>query len=157
MHKRDKVAYNEYMREYVLKRYNRRRENAIKQLGGQCVDCGSDKGLEFDHIDPLEKSFTLAVGFSGFSEVRIQTELKKCELRCEVCHVLKTKPQLRELGINIGENNSQHKLTSAQVLEIRTSYIKGSAYFGSRALSRKYGVSRDTIRSILAYETWKHI
>jgi 5-methylcytosine-specific restriction endonuclease McrA len=41
----------EYIREYRKKRKN----DAIEQLGGQCVICGSKESLEFDHIKPETK------------------------------------------------------------------------------------------------------
>lgn len=157
MPNKDKQLYNEYMKTYMLARYNRRRANAIKQLGDKCVDCGSAETLEFDHVNPLTKSFTLAVGLAGFSEARIQDELKKCVLRCDGCHILKTSPQMRELGINIGENNKQHKLTNEQVIEIRARCVKGSKINGIRALGREFGVSRVTIEYILLRKVWKHI
>lgn len=77
---------NSYMNEYMKARYHRRREEALVQLGGVCTSCGSDEYLEFHHVDPNEKNFTLAKG-SSFSEQRWQTELDKCHLLCNDCHV----------------------------------------------------------------------
>jgi 5-methylcytosine-specific restriction endonuclease McrA len=69
-------------------RWTKRRETAILSLGGVCVSCGSTENLEFDHIDPNTKEFTLAAG-SGFSEERFSKELAKCQLLCVSCHKLK--------------------------------------------------------------------
>jgi len=68
---------NEYMRQYMLQRYHRRRNQAIKMLDGKCVKCEETTNLHIDHIDPFSKSFGIAKGLSGFSEKRILKELKK--------------------------------------------------------------------------------
>lgn len=86
---KDKDAYNEYMRQYTLKRYHVRRANAIKQLGGKCAQCGSKNKLEFDHIDQQTKEFSIGDSL-GISEKRLQAELVKCQLLCESCHQSKT-------------------------------------------------------------------
>ena len=77
--------YNAYMNDYMKKRYARRRLEAIQKLGGVCVVCGTTERLEFDHIDPTLKDFTMA-NASSFSEARWQAELSKCQLLCHQCH-----------------------------------------------------------------------
>lgn len=81
-----KDNYNEYMNEYMIKRHHTRKENCIRQLGGKCSKCGSDKNLEFDHIDPKSKSFTIGKAIVSVSEEKLQQELKKCQLLCKKCH-----------------------------------------------------------------------
>ncbi len=78
------------MNEYMKERYRKRRNEAIERLGGCCVNCGSDKDLEFDHKDPETKSFTIAHA-SSFSEKRWNEELVKCQLLCKDCHREKSK------------------------------------------------------------------
>lgn len=56
-----------------------------------------------------------------------------------------------------GERSPKAKLTSEQVRTIRRIYIKGDTKFGQNALSKKYGVSQQSIRSIVTYETWRHL
>lgn len=51
----------------------------------------------------------------------------------------------------LGENHGQSKLTEGDVKEIRAS--NGSF----RGLAMDFGVSRNTVRSIVRLETWKHI
>lgn len=85
--------YNGYMRRFMKRRYHRRRKSAIKQLGGECVRCGSKKKLEFDHRDPKSKSFS--IWSRGVSESRLVLEIAKCQLLCAKCHLLKT---LSDLG-----------------------------------------------------------
>lgn len=101
---------NEYMREYMKKRYYRRRAAAIEQLGGRCVDCGSTENLQFDHVDRLTKSFDLAKAFAGWSDERIQAELVKCVLRCKPHHDEKSRrvsdlPQVDHGGGKTGKKN----------------------------------------------------
>ncbi len=57
-------------------------------MGGKCVECGSTELLQFDHINPLEKSFTIT---SNFHRKDLDEELAKCQLLCWDCHMEKTK------------------------------------------------------------------
>ena len=73
------------MREYMLRRYHDRRNRAIIFLGSQCVYCSTTKDLQFHHIKPEERSFDIAKGWNC-KESKFWDEVKKCELRCEICH-----------------------------------------------------------------------
>ena len=55
----------------------------------QCVDCGEKNHLtlEFDHIDPSEKT-NLVSKLTTIEKVK--SEIAKCELRCGYCHYMKT-------------------------------------------------------------------
>ena len=64
-----------------------RKEVLIKMLGGKCECCGSTFNLQFDHIDPTTKSFSIAKKY-GCKEVF--EEIKKCQLLCYKCHMKKT-------------------------------------------------------------------
>lgn len=75
--------------EYELARYHRNRDEAIRAKGGKCVICGSTKQIEFDHIDPKDKSFNIAKMWS-YSPSLIKAELEKCQLLCFLCHKEKT-------------------------------------------------------------------
>lgn len=74
----------------VLATQNSRKEikkRAIVYLGGKCVDCGYKKcitALEFHHIDPTTKKFTIAASY--FTWDIMQKELDKCKLLCANCH-----------------------------------------------------------------------
>lgn len=81
-----KSEYNARMNEIMKAKYFKRRNAAIDQLGGKCVDCGISYGLEFDHIDPSNKTYNIAQIFSSHSEEKLQKEIKKCVLRCIACH-----------------------------------------------------------------------
>jgi hypothetical protein len=54
----------------------------------------------------------------------------------------------RDGTATIGERNGATKLAAAQVLAIRTEYVKGSKEYGGAALARKYGVSEALISLI---------
>ena len=83
----DKVSYR---RAFQMKRYNKRKESFIEKLGGKCSQCGSDKELQFDHINPEEKSFTLGHKMASAPLEVLEKELEKCQLLCRGCHIIKT-------------------------------------------------------------------
>ena len=68
--------------------YYKRMAEMIEQKGGCCVKCSSTGALEFDHIDPTTKLFTISVGWSRSREV-VDIELVKCQLLCRPCHMEK--------------------------------------------------------------------
>lgn len=87
--KRCRTCYNAYMAEYILKRYHRRRTEAVAELGGVCVQCGSTDRLEFDHRDRKSKSGSIDKWFTQ-GEAKYREELRKCQLLCIHCHRKKT-------------------------------------------------------------------
>lgn len=63
------------------------KEKAVDYKGGKCQNCGYNKcinALDFHHIDPREKDFTIS-GNAGKWE-KIKNELDKCVLLCKNCH-----------------------------------------------------------------------
>lgn len=81
-----KEEYNAYMRQYQMNRYYERRAMFIAELGGVCVQCGTTELLEFDHINPEEKSFNVGDRLSNRSEAVLRVEIAKCQLLCGPCH-----------------------------------------------------------------------
>ena len=72
----------------VIKRRKKLRHKAIEYKGGKCQNCGYNKcidALEFHHIDPSKKEFTIA-HVSTPSWDRLKKELDKCILLCSNCH-----------------------------------------------------------------------
>ncbi len=77
--------YNEYMNNYMKRRWEKRRIEALNHLGNKCIICNSKVNLEFDHINPKDKSFTIARA-SSFSNKKFWEEVDKCQLLCTDCH-----------------------------------------------------------------------
>lgn len=54
-----------------------------------CEQCGENdlRVLDFDHLDPTLKSFSVARGLTnGYSWGRILAEINKCRILCANCH-----------------------------------------------------------------------
>ena len=90
--------YNEYMKEYMLARYHRRRAEWIEKLGGRCDVCGTTENLEFDHLIASDKKFDVAKILNSASEVKLESEMIKCHLLCRKHHL--------EKSIASGDTNS---------------------------------------------------
>jgi len=64
------------------------KEQYVDYKGGQCLICGYNKylgSLDFHHIDPNEKEFSMAQ-FKLRSFDQVKSELDKCVLLCANCH-----------------------------------------------------------------------
>lgn len=64
------------------------KKKAIKYKGGKCEICGYDRcveAMEFHHLDPSEKEFSLS-GSHCKSWDTIKKELDKCKMLCCRCH-----------------------------------------------------------------------
>lgn len=62
---------------------------AIEYKGGACEKCGYNKcigALEFHHLDPTQKDFS--IGSKGYTRAweKVQVELDKCIMVCANCH-----------------------------------------------------------------------
>lgn len=86
-----RLQYNEYMRQYQAKRYEERRLALIAHLGGQCVRCGTTESLEFDHVNPLTKTYSIGKILNGAPWGRILGEATKMQLLCRPHHEDKSK------------------------------------------------------------------
>ena len=91
----EREQYNKYLNEYMKEKYKENVSKYKELLGGKCVRCGSTEHLEFDHIEPDLKSFTITSRIHTAPEEVILEELKKCQLLCSQCHDEKT---LEDLG-----------------------------------------------------------
>jgi hypothetical protein len=89
----DREREREYQRTYQLAKYNRWMAEAKESLGGKCVVCGTIENLEFDHIDPATKSFT--VGSYRPARDKFDAEVAKCQLLCYDHHKEKTSRENR--------------------------------------------------------------
>jgi transposase-like protein len=67
---------------------HRVRSILIEEAGGRCLICGYDRhpsALQFHHVDPATKEFTLRNGDTRSIE-RMRAEAAKCVLLCANCH-----------------------------------------------------------------------
>lgn len=68
-------------------RRQERKKAAVDLMGGKCQVCGYAKcvgALDFHHVDPAAKSFSLSAGNRGWNAIK--SELSKCVLLCCRCH-----------------------------------------------------------------------
>ena len=86
------------------KQYQERREQIIEQLGGVCshLGCNCTENLQFDHINPLKKSFNISERLSSWDIKKLQPEIKKCQLLCPEHHAQKTKEDAKKYGYHNG-------------------------------------------------------
>jgi hypothetical protein len=75
--------------EAVARRRRVVKQTLVLEAGGSCVLCGYDRctaALEFHHLDPSKKSFSLSLRGVTKSIERIRQEAAKCVLLCANCH-----------------------------------------------------------------------
>lgn len=66
----------------------RKKQELVKYKGGKCSECGYDKclsALEFHHLNPKEKDFT--VSGKSWGVEKLKKEVDKCILVCANCHI----------------------------------------------------------------------
>jgi hypothetical protein len=95
---RDYLANPDNRRHNIERGIERRLANRAYVIGireaGSCVDCGDrcepGKPLEFDHVIPNTK-FRIVTDMLSYSGVRLDAEIGKCVLRCNGCHIERTR------------------------------------------------------------------
>jgi hypothetical protein len=73
----------------TLERQRRLKQELVDYKGGACTKCGYNKyigALEFHHLDPTKKDFTIAHRRHTNFNDEIRKELDKCILVCSNCH-----------------------------------------------------------------------
>ena len=91
--RRERYALNpEPERQRNRKRREKRKTFLLEHLGNVCSNpnCNETKNLQFDHINPLEKSFSPSWNLHKSLDELIK-ETDKCQLLCPKCHLEKTK------------------------------------------------------------------
>ena len=73
-----------------------RKKLLTEMLGGKCVSCGTTENLQFDHIDPTTKSFSIGKRYRCKD---VFEEIKKCQLLCCDCHWKKTSEDYKQKKI----------------------------------------------------------
>jgi IS30 family transposase len=77
--------------EQVAQRRRKVKEILVREAGGRCVLCGYDRhvgALQFHHLDPHEKSFSISEAGVTRSLARARIEAAKCALVCANCHAM---------------------------------------------------------------------
>jgi hypothetical protein len=73
----------------TIERQKKFKQQCIDYKGGKCVSCGYKKCnnvLEFHHLDPSKKEFSIAhARFTSFND-EVKKELDNCALVCANCH-----------------------------------------------------------------------
>jgi hypothetical protein len=142
------VSYTaKQMREYQKRRREALRAELIQMLGGKCTRCDATSDLQFDHVDPSTKLFSIASGLDKPRSVLL-CEVRKCQLLCVPHHIEKN----AEDGMYIrGERMWSAKLTVDDVRNIRTSTLH------YRELMRIYDISKTQVSAVRSGRAWKHI
>lgn len=77
--------------EAVANRRRKVKQILVREAGGKCTLCGFDRhpaALQFHHLDPAEKSFSLSLRGVTRSIDKLRAEAQKCVLLCSNCHAL---------------------------------------------------------------------
>jgi transposase len=72
----------------VIRRRRKVKQLLVDEAGGRCRLCGYDRcfaALEFHHLDPSAKEFTVS-RCGAHSISRLRAEVRKCILLCSNCH-----------------------------------------------------------------------
>jgi transposase-like protein len=75
--------------EAVTRRRRKIKQQLVSDAGGRCVVCGYDRyigALEFHHLSPADKSFSLSHRGVTRSLEKARAEASKCALLCANCH-----------------------------------------------------------------------
>ncbi len=92
MHRLDARGYYRCIRcraESVSRRRRKVKAILVAEFGGACALCGYDRSpaaLEFHHLVPATKSFSVGQQGFGRSLARLRAEAAKCVLLCSNCH-----------------------------------------------------------------------
>lgn len=73
----------------ALERQRALKAECVIYKGGKCVSCGYNKcnaALEFHHLDPSQKEFSMNHQKGTTFNDKIRKELDKCSLLCSNCH-----------------------------------------------------------------------
>lgn len=160
--------------ENVCSFVRRRKADLIELFGGKCCLCGFNafqEALEFHHVNPEEKEFSIASNVMKNLESQLQ-ELKKCILVCANCHrgihfhcyevpsnwkdfyneeyanVLREKLELTQHG------KIFHCKSCGKEITKKAQYCVECAHYQSRKAERP---TRDILKSLIRKESFLHI
>jgi len=72
----------------VKRNYGRVKRSELDSLKTPCVKCGETRPhvIDFHHIDPSQKQFTIVQKYRSVSESDLNSEIAKCVCLCANCH-----------------------------------------------------------------------
>ena len=88
---------------------------------GECMDCGMKVTREnyfcfdFDHREPMEKSFAISSKSRDVARATLEAEFDKCDLVCANCHRIRTHQQIKT-GVMTGKKKTGQKRQIAPTL-----------------------------------------
>ena len=105
----------------------------IELAGGCCNRCKATESLQFNHIDPSTKLFTLSAQnlYKNWSQILL--ELEKCELLCRQCHLAETKKQFAEKTLKVWNDG----ISGPFICGTARSYHKNKCRCADCSLARK--------------------
>ena len=110
--------------------------------------------LVMQAFEPIDNSDEMSVNHKDFNITNNRLEnLEWCTYEYNLRHSYDT--GLFNKAKISGENNHEAKLTWDDVAYIREYYIPKDRRFGQRAMARKFGVSRPSIRRVLSGDGWR--
>ena len=154
------------MEQYRLRQWIKDKANflrAVNLLGGQC-SCGESDiaTLDFHHLDPNQKEFSVAVLLRSSDWGKIETELKKCQLKCSNCHRRlhfdanlyeqhRVEIERRATGWEPLREIKLKKWSEPEVKLLAKLYLQGSCWeYIGRKLFRTAGVIKRKVRELIA-------
>jgi 5-methylcytosine-specific restriction endonuclease McrA len=83
-------ANKQRVNDNCVKRRRKTLNEAKEHLGGKCVECGTTERLEFDHINPADRTDAIT---NIMGKEALYEELTKCQLLCHSCHKERSRRQ----------------------------------------------------------------
>lgn len=108
----------------------RLKEKLVEYKGGKCEICGYDKcitALDFHHLNPNEKDFSLGSG-SAIAFEKAKKEVDKCILVCSNCH--------REIHHN--QILEQYKEENDKMIDVYTEILNNREEYGNIPIKDSY-------------------
>ncbi len=136
--------------EYQRNRRSKRQRwiQAYKVAKG-CELCGYNAhavALDFDHIDPTQKSFLISSRSMTLNLKRLINEMRKCRILCANCHRVHTSTQNQHTYQREGKPTGRPPMNLPRE-DIREEYKTGLTSI--RKLAKKHNVAKATIQKIL--------
>lgn len=115
--------YKNYMKNYMNKRYRKRREEFFDRNDNRCNNCFTGKNLEI-----VKKNFgnneTTNKALTSFSNKKLEEYLKDCVVLCKECRIQKIKSFSRKRDWKHGTNNGYKRCNCDKCKKAHAEYRK---------------------------------